>query len=52
MKAWFSRCESCERLHARVEQLCLACELEREAAMVQHPSSVRRTIRSYRRGAA
>jgi hypothetical protein len=54
---WFNGCEGCGRLHARITRLCLACELEREAAMAHHPSSTDRTrhgrtIRAHRRGAA
>jgi len=58
MKAWYSGCESCGKLHARVSRLCLVCELEREAAMAVHPASfarirhVQRKARSHGRGAA
>lgn len=58
MKAWFTGCEKCGTMTARVSSLCLICELEREAAMAVHPSTfarirqVQRSGRVRRTGAA
>ncbi|MCA1726460.1 MAG: hypothetical protein LC722_02030 [Actinobacteria bacterium] len=46
MKTWFTGCEKCGTLTARVAGLCLVCELEREAAMAAHPSAFARIRRA------
>jgi hypothetical protein len=42
MGSFFSQCGGCGVMTARVSELCLACDLERERAMSQHPSNPRR----------